>query len=450
MKIFFISVWHFLVLTIIAQERFAISQVNVIDPASKKIIKNQTLYIENGIIKNIGNSITYPKEVITLNGSGKYLLPGLAEMHAHTPVPDSSGDIKLLRQTIDLFLVNGVTTLRGMLGQPYHLRLQEDLINKGNPSPAIIYTSSPSLNGNSLPDEATAERLVKQYKIDGYHFLKIHPGIKRPVYDAVVRTAREVKIDFAGHVPVEVGIYHATTSGQKTIDHMDGMIEALAPPLTDINQNGFFGFNVTDMIDPSKIKPLVQHIKKTGAWVVPTQSLFTRWFSADDPKKMINEKEMSYMPSRTRFAWLQSKTNMQATAGFNPERYQKFLSARQKVLKELYLQKVPLLMGSDAPQVMNVPGFSIHHEMKSWAEAGIPNWDILRAATVNVSAFFKSGNTTGEIKKGRRANFVLLSANPIDNIENTKSIEGVMGIDGKWISKLDIEKILDRIAKENE
>lgn len=98
MKIFFISVWHFLVLTIIAQERFAISQVNVIDPASKKIIKNQTLYIENGIIKNIGNSITYPKEVITLNGSGKYLLPGLAEMHAHTPVPDSSGDIKLLRQ----------------------------------------------------------------------------------------------------------------------------------------------------------------------------------------------------------------------------------------------------------------------------------------------------------------------------------------------------------------
>ena len=107
-------------------------------------------------------------------------------------------------------------------------------------------------------------------------------------------------------------------------------------------------------------------------------------------------------------------------------------------------------MGSDAPQVMNVPGFSIHHEMKSWADAGIPNWDILRAATVNVSIFFNSGNTTGEIKKGRRANFILLSANPVDNIENSKSIEGVVGVDGKWIARSDIEKILERIAKENE
>jgi imidazolonepropionase-like amidohydrolase len=439
-----------LVIYSFAQERFAISHVNIIDPKSKQIIKNQTIYIENGMIKSMGSSITYPKEVNTINGSGKYLLPGLAEMHAHIPVPDSSGNIKVLKQTIDLFLVNGVTTLRGMLGQPYHLNILEDLIKKGSPSPAIIYTSSPSLNGNTLPDEATAERLVKQYKKEGYHFLKIHPGIKRPVYDAVVSTAKAVKMDFAGHVPVEVGIYHAATSGQKTIDHMDGMIEALAPPLPDINQNGFFGFNVTELIDDKKIKSVVSHLKKTGAWIVPTQSLFTRWFSTDDPKKMINEKELSYMPSRTRYAWLQSKTNMQSAPGFTAARYQQFLSARQKLLKELYLQNVPLLMGSDAPQVMNVPGFSIHHEMKSWADAGIPNWEILRAATVNVSRFFNTGNTTGEIKKGRKANFILLSSNPVDNIENTKSIEGVIGIDGKWIAKADIERILEKIAKENE
>lgn len=450
MKIVLISILNLLMIKIIAQESFAITNVNIINPKSKQIIKNQTLYIENGLIISLGQSITLPHGITTINGSGKYLLPGLAEMHAHIPVPDSSGDIKLVKQTIDLFLVNGVTTLRGMLGQPYHLRLQEDLIKKGSPSPSIIYTSSPSLNGNSLPDEATAQRLVRQYKKEGYHFLKIHPGIKRPVYDAVVKTAKEVKIDFAGHVPVEVGIYHSTTSGQKTIDHMDGMIEALAPPLPDISQNGFFGFNVTDLIDDSKIKTLVSHIKKSGAWIVPTQSLFTRWFSPDDPKVMINEKELSYMPSRTRYAWLQSKTNMQSSTGFTPERYQKFLSARQKLLKELYLQKVPLLMGSDAPQVMNVPGFSIHHEMKSWADAGIPNWEILKAATSNVSQFFNTSTTTGEIKKGRRANFILLSSNPVENIQNSKQIEGVIGIDGKWMGKSSIERILSNIARDNE
>ena len=126
-----------------------------------------------------------------------------------------------------------------------------------------------------MPDIATAERLVREYKSKGYHFLKIHPGIKRQVYDAIVRTAREVGIDFAGHVPVEVGIVHALESGQKTIDHLDGYIEAMAPPLADLNQNGFFGFNVTDQVDLKKLKSLVQLTRKSKAWLVPTQSLFT-------------------------------------------------------------------------------------------------------------------------------------------------------------------------------
>lgn len=441
-----------LILTVLdsrGQQRIAFTHVNIIDPATRKIIKDQSLYIENWIIQSMGRQVSIPGGTQTIDGSGKFLLPGLAEMHAHIPVPDSSGNTEQIKQTLTLFLANGVTTIRGMLGQPYHLQIQKEMIRLGIPSPKI-YTSSPSFNGNSVPDEATAERLVRQYKNDGYHFLKIHPGIKRNVYDVLAKTAKETGIPFAGHVPVEVGILHAVRSGQITVDHLDGMIDALAPPLPDLNQNGFFGFNVTDQINLLKIKGLVTTIKKTGAWMVPTQTLITRWFSPEDPKTMINTKEIMYMPSRTRYAWLQSKTNLIASQGYTTARFTKFLDTRKKLLLELYKQDVPLLMGSDAPQVMNVPGFSIHYEMQTWADAGIPNWEILRAATCNVSTFFKTSHETGSIAVGKQANLVLLSSDPTKNIGNSRSIEGVIAMGVPWMAKQDIEKALERIAKANE
>lgn len=427
--------------------------VNIIDPGTKKIIKDQTVYIEQSFIKQVGKSseVVLPNNAIRVEARGKYLMPGLAEMHAHTPVPDSTGDYTLLSQTLFLYFANGITTIRGMLGQPFHLAIKQELFmrNLSNATPDLMFTSSPSLNGNTVPDIATAERLVREYKSKGYHFLKIHPGIKRQVYDAIVRTAREVGIDFAGHVPVEVGIVHALESGQKTIDHLDGYIEAMAPPLADLNQNGFFGFNVTDQVDLKKLKSLVQLTRKSKAWLVPTQSLFTRWFSPEDPNKMINEKEISYMPARTRYSWLQSKTSLLKNELYTQDRYNRFLAIRKKILHAMYKGKVNLLLGSDAPQVMNVPGFSIHHEMKTWSEAGIPNWAILQAGTSSVARFFDVQSYSGSIASGKYANLILLDKNPVKDIQNINSISGVMAT-GKYYSKQMIEDRLLSIAKTNE
>jgi imidazolonepropionase-like amidohydrolase len=430
----------------------ALTGVNVISPLHKKTLYDQTVYIEGDLIKHIGKTsqVALPNTATILDAKGKYLIPGISEMHAHIPVPDSSGDATILNQTLFLYLANGITTIRGMLGQAFHLNIREALSQKHiDLYPPNMYTSSPSFNGNTMPDIATAEAAVKRYKSDGYHFLKIHPGIKREVYDAIVKTAHAEKIDFAGHVPVEVGIVHALQSGQKTIDHLDGYIEALAPPLKDLNQNGFFGFNVTDQINPDRIKALVKLTKKSKAWLVPTQSLFTRWFSPEDPNAMMQTTEMSYMPARTRYAWLQSKSNLLKSEGYTHERYSKYLDARKKLLFSLYKGKAGLLLGSDAPQVMNVPGYSIHHEMESWAEAGIPAWSILQAGTINVARFFNTQDVDGEIAPGYHADLILLDKNPIEDIHHAHTIQGIMHR-GQWLSKEMIQERLKEIAAQNE
>lgn len=425
--------------------------VHVIRPGLETILMDQIVIVENGRIKELGRAgrVKIPSSSQVIDAAGKYLLPGLSEMHAHIPVPDSAGDLTVVKQTLFLYLSQGVTTLRGMLGQPFHLNIKEKLAKQGIYNVPIVYTSSPSFNGNSVPDVATAERLVKQYKSEGYDFLKIHPGIKVEVYDALARTAKQEGIAFAGHVPVEVGVRHAIQSGQLTIDHFDGYVEAMAPPLPDLNQNGFFGFNLTNQVDVNKIKGLVDLTKQKGTWVVPTQTLFTRWFSPDDPATMIREEEMAYMPSRTRFAWNQNKTNLLKSAGYTAEKYKTYLDIRKKLLFAFHESGAKLLLGSDAPQVMNVPGFSIHHEMVSWADAGIPAWKILKAGTLEVSRFFKTENQVGDIVAGQIANLILLDQNPVDRIGNIKTIAGVMN-QGIWMSKAVIDEELRKIAQANQ
>ncbi|HNR05778.1 MAG TPA: amidohydrolase family protein [Saprospiraceae bacterium] len=425
--------------------------VNVIRPGSETILTDQIVIVENGKIKELGRAgrVKIPTSSLAIDGAGKYLLPGLAEMHAHIPAPEANGDLSMVKQTLFLYLCRGVTTLRGMLGQPFHLNLKEKLAKQGITNMPVVYTSSPSFNGNSVPDVSTAEKLVKQYQSEGYDFLKIHPGIKVEVYDALTRTAKQVGIPFAGHVPVEVGVRHAIQSGQLTIDHLDGYIEAMAPPLADLNQNGFFGFNLTDQADVNKIKGLADLTKQKGTWLVPTQTLFTRWFSPEDPAAMMRQEEMAYMPSRTRFAWHQSKTNLIKSAGYTAEKYKAYLDIRKKLLLDLHQSGVRLLLGSDAPQVMNVPGFSIHHEMESWAEAGIPAWKILQAGTSEVSRFFGTEKESGDIAVGQAANLILLEQNPVERIENIKTISGVMN-QGIWMPKTVIEEELRKIAQANQ
>ena len=412
------------------------------------VLENHTVIIKKGKIHKIGpaNKVKVPGKAIKIDGKSKYLMPGLTEMHAHIPVPQDSDD-ELVRETLFLYLSNGVTTIRGMLGDPYHLSLKKK-IAAGNILSPRVYTSSPSMNGNTVSSKLEAIEKVTQYQKDGYDFLKIHPGIKKAVFDELVATANKVGIPFSGHVPADVGIHHALESRYASIDHLDGYIDGLVPQEHEIERTkgGFFGYNFTSLTDEAEIPALAKKTKSYGVWIVPTQSLFTRWFSPQDGAAIAAEPEMKYMSPKTLFAWRQSHQSLINNESYSANTYQIFLQRRQALLRGLHEAGVNLLLGSDAPQVFNVPGFSLQHEMKAMSEAGLSNFTILHSGTVNPARFFKSEGEYGTIVKGASADLILLSANPLEDIENMRKQLGVM-LRGEWLSKTMIDEKLAAIAK---
>lgn len=435
-----------------AQEKISpsailISDVNIIDVRSGEIMQGRQIVIDSGKIKSISEQIpNADKFTRVIDGQGKYAVPGLAEMHAHIPSPNTSKE--RIEETLFLYLSNGVTTIRGMLGHPSHLVMREKAL-KGELLSPRIFTSSPSLNGNSVPTPEIARERVTQYKNDGYDFLKIHPGIPLDAFDELVRTANDVGITFSGHVPVAVGINHALESKYASIDHVDGFLEGLVPEEENVNpaENGFFGYAFTNLASTDKISELVQLSKDNKVWIVPTQSLFERWFAPISSDELLAQPEMKYMPASTLAVWKNRKEQTTGTgSGFDKEQYATFDAIRLQLIKSLQENGHGLLLGSDAPQLFNVPGFSIHHEIDGMLRAKLTPLEILKSGTVNPAIFFGMEDEFGEIKVGMDADILLVNNNPLEDISALREVNGVM-VRGTWLSKQTIDKKLAEIAR---
>ena len=427
-----------------SKDEYVITNVSVLPMTSEVVLNNQDVHIRDGKIIKIGK-VTPSKYATKIDGTGKFLMPGLTEMHAHIPVP-RDGDDRLVMETLFLYLSQGVTNIRGMLGDPYHLGLREKAANGEILSPRI-YTSSPSVNGRSTPTPEVAKDKITRYQKEGYDFLKIHPGLTLETWDAIEATAKEVGIGYSGHVPTAVGIHRALEAKYKTIDHLDGYLEGLVPTSENVdpNANGFFGYDFTNLMDEKLIDELVEKTLSNGVAVVPTQTLFTRWFSPTPTEELVNAPEMQYMGPGTRLAWLQSHQALANPETFSKEQWERFVGLRKKLMKAMDKAGVTFLLGSDAPQVFNVPGFSIHHEMKDMADAGLSNFKILQSGTTNPADFFGATGEYGVIKEGAAADLILVKGNPLEDLSNAQRIEGVM-VGKEWLTEGFIIQKLEEIA----
>jgi imidazolonepropionase-like amidohydrolase len=433
MKHFFITLLILIHLTIQSQQPqdltgkdLIITNVNVITMTSEQVLKNQTVVVKNGKVTEVKTSATksFPKNAMVIDGTGKYLMPGLAEMHAHVPPID---DIAPMKEVLLLFAVNGVTSIRGMLGHPLHLQLREGINNKSIPGPHL-YTSGPSFNGNTVKTEEQAAARVNEQKAAGYDFLKLHPGLTVPNFNALVKAAKAAGIPFAGHVSFDVGIWRAIDAGYATVDHMDGFVESLVPGIESMNENetGLFSTFIGHVADTALIPKLVQQLAAKKIWVVPTQALAERWLSPlTDPLEMAEAPEMKYMPKKTVDDWIVIKQNLMKNPAYDNANVEKFIRLRRKLIYDCNKGGVGLLLGSDGPQVFNVPGFSVHHELKYLVDAGLTPYEAIKTGTVNVGAFYKQP-LNGTIQPGAPADLLLLSADPLQDINNTKRIESVL------------------------
>ncbi len=412
--------------------------VNIVPMNTETIVRGQTVVVADGIIVEIGDVdvVPVPKDAEVVDGTDRYLMPGLTEMHAH--VPDAAADD--LERIFTLFVANGVTTIRSMLGHRSHLRLREKILDAQVFGPRLI-TSGPSLNGNSVAGAADGERKVRAQHAAGYDFVKLHPGLSTDEFLAIAEAANELGIPFAGHVPVAVGVQGALRAGMATIDHLDGYLASLLPANHDTSggYGGFFDVLLADEAITDKIAGIAAETARAGTWNVATQSLFEHRVSQISPDELRNRPEMQYMPRATVRRWAVIKERQLNERGFNADVAARAIEIRRMTIYALHEAGAGLLLGSDAPQVFNVPGFSLHHELEFLVLAGLTPFEALRSGTTAVATFL--GINTGEVSVGREADLVLLDANPLSDITNSQRIHGVM-LRGAWYSPKDLEQRL--------
>jgi imidazolonepropionase-like amidohydrolase len=440
-----------------AQPVVAFTDVNVIPMDRQRVIAGQTVIVRGDRIEAVGptRSTGVPAGATRIAGRGKYLMPGLAEMHAHVLPAQAQGnaDERLNRDIFFLYLANGITTIRAMLGAPNQLVLRNRLAANQLLGPTM-FVAAPSLNGRSAPNPDTAVKLVRAHKAAGYDLLKIHPGLSRETYDAIVRTAREVGITWAGHVPEAVGLRHAINSRQSTVDHMDGYLEASVPETTAVRlQSG--GATLADFIrnvDESRFEELARLARAAGTWNVPTAALWENLFDRTTPEELLQRPENRYAPRAWVNNWAsQKRDRMQQDAqqGATPELLNQFLTARRKMLKTLADVGAPLLMGTDSPQIFSVPGFSLHRELALAVAAGLTPYQVLESGTKNVGRYaaeeLRLDGRFGTVAVGQRADLVLLDANPLDDIGNLSRRSGVM-VRGRWVSADELRTGLEQLA----
>ncbi|WP_020596949.1 amidohydrolase family protein [Spirosoma panaciterrae] len=427
------------------QREIVFRSVNVIPMDRERVLDNQTVVVKNGRITSMGKegSVKFGRDALVIDAKGKYLTPGWAEIHAHVPPND---DIQAMKDVLTLYLANGITTIRGMLGHPKHLELRGK-INSGEILGPHFYTTGPSFNGQTVKTAERGAEMVREQKAAGYDFLKLHPGLTKETFPAIAKTAHEVGIGFVGHVSFNVGVWRAIEAEYSSIDHLDGFVEAIVPRSDTLAEpeTGLFGAWIAYRADASQIPKLVKGLRDKHIRVVPTQALAERWLSPLPADAFANSPEFKYMKPQEITNWLNQKNSYNSNPNFSKEHAEKLIQIRRKLIYECQKGGVELLLGSDAPQVLNVPGFSIHHEMKYLVDAGLTPYETLRTGTVNVASYVNKPDW-GTIKTGNVSDLVLLNGNPLNDITQTRNIEGVM-IGTNWLSKDYIQSELKKLEK---
>jgi len=415
---------------------------SVIPMDRETVLNNQTVIVQGGRITYVGGPRAAPAGATSIDARGKFLMPAIAEFHAHVP---SGAQAMHAHRTLSLYVLAGVTTARGMLGAPMHLALRDSIAAGQLLGPRLL-TSGPSFNNNSVTSTTVAVAMVRDQKAAGYDLLKIHPGVPKAAFDSLAIVANALRMPFAGHVPLEIGLDAALTSKYSTIDHLDGVVEAMYAGEQQLTPqiDGFFGLGIIRQLDQSRFGPIVDRIKASGVVMVPTQILMDNYASDATGDELTSLPEFKYWVPQQVAAWRTNKNNLIAQAAVSREQRQEFIALRRRFIKSLYDGGVPFLLGSDAPQLWNVPGFSAHRELGALVAAGLTPYQALRTGTVNVAKFMGEEGRSGVVREGARADLLLLDANPLAAISNSLRISGVV-VNGRWIGPAERARMLDAL-----
>jgi imidazolonepropionase-like amidohydrolase len=436
----------------LATGSYAITNVAVVPMTSDTVIRDATVIVRDGRIAEVGPSrgVRVPADVRRIDGTGKFLIPGLADMHTHLYSDGETPD-SVAPDELGVMVANGVTTIRLMIGTPVHLALRRD-VAQGRVLGPMLWVASPQFAGKeeengvvvATPEQARAA--VRQVVDAGYDFVKLTTDITPEVYDAVTGEARRRGIRVVGHVDPRVGVPRALAAGQH-IEHLDGYFESVmadsAPPDLSISNYGIFqprNWETLDHVDDAKVDRIARATAKAGVWSTPTLHLFNTAFGTGETDEAMRSRgDWSMITPEVRKLYLGARTQYWKQAASEARR-KRYVEVRNTLTRKIAEAGGKIMAGSDTPEWLMVYGWELHREIAAFVAAGLTPYQALQTATTNPAEFLKATDW-GTIRKGMRADLVLLAGNPLDDIRNTTRIEAV-AVGGRWLPRGELDRMI--------
>ncbi|MCE7995610.1 MAG: amidohydrolase family protein [Roseivirga sp.] len=429
-----------------------IQNVNIVDVEKGKILHNQTVAIDGDKIGEIyRSSVVASPETEVIDGTGKFLIPGLWDMHTHY----------FWNYTFSnpLLIANGITGVREMWGNPDVINTVRQQTTAGEMIAPDIYTAGaiidgvppiwPGSSGVANPEEAIAE--VDKQIASGVDFLKVYSRLTKDAYMAIAQRSKEKDISFAGHIPGSVSIWEAMEAGQYSSEHMYGILEASNSDLATLRaQPSQFSKKsmqlMTDNFDEAIFDSLATVMANSDMWLSPTLTVLRSIAYLTD-SSFTNDERLGYLPAFMTGTW--NPANDFRFKSRTPEFYEasktKF-RLQLSLMGKLANKGVKIIAGTDYPNPYCFPGFSLHDELELMVEGGMTTLQALQAATINAAIFQKKESQFGTVTSGKTASLVLLNANPVDDINHTREIEKVI-LRGKVHNRAALDAMLEQAKK---
>ncbi|MEX0290730.1 MAG: amidohydrolase family protein [Flavobacteriaceae bacterium] len=440
-----------------------IKNVSIVDVTNGEITENMDVIIFGDSIASIQehqNSSYNTSELV--DGTDKYLIPGLWDMHTHTWWG--------YEDFFPLLVANGVTGVREMFGDLRAIEKIRTEVKNGDVTGPMIYSGGPIVDGKPAmwpgSDEADSpekgREIVRQQKQAGADFIKVYSFLEKDVYMAIADECKKQGLKFSGHIPIKVTLEEAMDAGHHSIEHFYGILEFMSsrkqhfydhlkgvindPELNSYpDQQGF----LAKTFDAKKLDSVVGILKGKDVWISPTSTVNRSFANINNPE-FRDDARLKYMPDYAISNWDPKddfRLKHATPEDFENERqwYKKTLS----VFKPMLDGGVRFLAGTDYPNPYTFPGFGIHDELQIFVEeAGFSPLEALQTATINPAIYMQKESELGTVETGKLANLVVLDKNPLEDINNTRSVHAVL-LYGQYLAGTDLKEDLEKIAAHN-
>ncbi len=445
-----------------SSEALVFTNVNVVDVRDGHVERNLAVVIRDGRIAAVGeHAVIEPgRNVHVVNAAGKYLIPGLWDMHVHSDFVNPQWDPKII---YPLYIANGITGVRDMGGDWNALRERRDQIEKGEMLGPHLFVGGPFLvdaktDAQTIqvktPEDARAS--VDTLAGEGVDFIKILSRLSRESYFAIAEESKKHNLHFVGHVPLGVSAQEASAAGQYSIEHLAGIALACSSHEAALREQAEAAMAKRDWpavlaanqqasatYDEKKAVALFSTFVDHSTWQVPTL-IWTKTQSTIDAAHWVSDPRLKYVPASVQKEWDQKQIIAQTPAALLGD-YKNDATHGPDLVRAMLRRGVSFMAGTDGPDPFVFPGFSLHDELELLVSAGMTPTQALQSVTIHPAQFMVKLDKYGLAEPDHAADLVLLEANPLEDIRNTRKIAAVV-LGGKYYSREDLDKMLADVA----